>query len=163
MAIPRKDRYTRLAYLAGLIDGEGSFSCYRINIKGRQRTYGGITKSLVIHNTNKAMIETAAATMTEVIGVPVRWGKENRLTVTGKEVWYVWMSGGNQLRTLLPALIPYLVTKQKQAQLMLKLLERKPYSRVTQEEVDIVNEIRSLNDKARTTASLETNTLNIAA
>lgn len=163
MAIPRKDRFTRLAYLAGLIDGEGSFSCYRINIKGSQRTYGGITKNLMIHNTSKDMIETAAAIISEVINTPARWGKENRLTVTGKEVWYVWVSGGKQLRILLPVLIPYLVTKQRQATLMLKLLQRKPYSRVTDEEVAIVEQIRSLNGKARKTESVETNTLSMAA
>lgn len=149
MTIPRKDLSTRLAYLAGVIDGEGSFSCYRINYKGKNRTYGGITKNLMIHNTNKAMVEAAAETMTEVLKAPARWGKENRLTVTGKEVWYVWVSGGNQLRMLLPALIPYLITKKPQAELMLKLLQRKPYSRVTEEEEQIVLAIRKLNDKAR--------------
>lgn len=165
MLIPRKDWQYKLGYLAGILDGEGSFSCYVTKYKsnrlynGKRRQYGGITKNVMIHNTNKAIVETCRDIITEILGEPARFRKENRLTVTGKSVWYVWISGGNQLRKLLPVITPYLVGKRRQAELMLELLNRKKWSRVSDYEKDLALQIVMLNDKSRKPESVETNTL----
>lgn len=160
MLIPRKDWSSRLGYLAGILDGEGSFSCYERHHKGKNNHWtAGIQKNVMIHNTNKAIVEECRDIITEITGEPARFKKENRLTKTGKEVWYVWISGGKQLRNLLPVIIPHLVGKRQQAELMLTILNRVKYSRTTQEERDMVRKIRSLNDKSRPSKSLETNTL----
>lgn len=165
MPIPRKDWPSKLGYLAGVLDGEGSFSCYHIRYKsnrlygGKRRQYGGITKNVMVHNTNQSIVEACRDIISAIVGEPARFRKENRLTTTGKEVWYVWVSGGRQLRKLLPTITPYLVGKRRQAELMLRLLNRKPFSRTTPEELDIVRHIVHLNNKSRKPESLETNTL----
>lgn len=165
MLILRKDWQYKLGYLAGILDGEGSFSCYVIKYKsnrlygGKRRQYGGITKNVMIHNTNKLIVETCRDIITEIIGEPARFKKENRLTITGKEVWYVWLSGGEQLRKFLPVITPYLVGKRKQAELMAELLSRKKWSKTTDKEINLVSQIVMLNDKSRKPESAETNTL----
>ncbi len=165
MLIPRKDWQYKLGYLAGILDGEGSFSCYVTKYKsnklysGKQRQYGGITKNVMIHNTNLSIVETCRDIITDIIGEPARFRKENRLTTKGKSVWYVWISGGEQLRKLLPVIIPHLVGKRRQAELMLELLSRKKWSRVTDNEKDLVLQIVMLNDKSHKPESVETNTL----
>jgi hypothetical protein len=101
------------AYLAGIIDGEGC-----ISVGWRKGKY--ITPTLQITNTNKDLMEWLVRTCG---GTNYRKGADGRST--RKQCWY-WIAAGRVARDIIEAVRPYLIVKNKQADLILFHYENAP-------------------------------------
>lgn len=108
---------TDLAYLAGLIDGEGTVSCSVVkNAKG----FLALNKQLSIFNTNLTLISWITARF----GGTVHSRKRN---INWKEEHQVKWSA-NEAASLLTAILPYLVIKKEQAEIFIALHKTKSNS-----------------------------------
>ncbi len=114
---------TELAWLAGLIDGEGTIGVHRTNAKSQKHPY--LRPHFQIVNTDLRLLEKARSIMTAITGRP------HNLVVTNKggNGWKVGyrIASNTQISVmlLLPLLIPYLVGKREQAELVLEFAKRR--------------------------------------
>lgn len=95
------------AYLAGLIDGEGSI------VITRQRATG---PKLMLWNSNKPMIDWL---------VRHAGGTGYRQDRRGKQLCWLWNVSPSGIEPILIQLYPYLVAKRRQARVMLMYLEHR--------------------------------------
>lgn len=104
---------TEKAYLAGLIDGEGS-----IQARYRPGQHGGYDYSLTIANTDEAMIRW----------VEQRWGGRVYTyaprSPRHRQQW-TWRVHSNATVSALEDALPYLVTKREHAEVVLSLARSK--------------------------------------
>lgn len=102
------------AWTAGIIDGEGSVSLVLSRRPNRKRDTIGVRIRVV--NTDKEMTDLLQLTW----GGSVHVAKER--TSKHKRAYY-WDVGGNGMLRLLEAVKPYLITKEKRAELVIKYQE----------------------------------------
>ena len=138
---------TDLAYLAGILDGEGSISIHKHKDKNSQLGY---YYQLVINvaNTNEWLINW----------IHLNFGgniyKKRMLAKHYKQV-YLWSASSNQAKTLLELILPYLRLKKAQADIALQFQAKKhPRGSVKSEEEFVLEEaqrilIQSYNDCRR--------------
>lgn len=116
----------KLAYLAGIVDGEGCLCIYRVNPAKYNRYQNPCFRSILnISNTRKELfdwIENHFGNLNQ--------SKKHRRSIFKKnsthERWiYEWVVQGHRLVDICSQLLPYLVLKQRQAQLILEF--RKTY------------------------------------
>lgn len=134
----------RLAWLAGVIDGEGSLSMfwrdYHYVVKsgksiGRKVHHTGYEVKLQIDNTNPLLIESATDILNEILkDAPTKKAASawlhKRKTISGLTVWKIIVSGRTRLSVILPAIIPFLVGKKREAGLILHWFDTtKPFQR----------------------------------
>lgn len=115
---------TQIAYLAGIIDGEGSiyignFSCNPKNGTPYYQT------NMEVTNTDEALIDWLVNT----IG-----GRKSKYTskqtpINSRRDVYRWIVSGKDLTRLCHLLLPYLIIKKRQCEIMIKM--RKTYERLT--------------------------------
>ena len=109
-------------YLAGLIDGEGSFSLYPT------RNKASLNVSLTISNTDLRLLDWCK----NVTGVGSNIVQKQR--EGNRRMQYLWaVNARNDLRVLLPQVIPYLLGKAEQAKVVLSYCEQ----RASKAEIDI--------------------------
>jgi len=106
---------TDLAYLAGIIDGEGSiyignFSC---NPHTKLPYY---QTSMQVTNTDEALIRWLQETFGGLVN-----GKSKENTDRPRRTAFVWTATGERLTHLCELLMPYLICKKRQAEIMLKM------------------------------------------
>jgi hypothetical protein len=109
----------QLSYIAGIVDGEGSISVYQ-HKKRRGKEYLDYTYGLHVSvtNTYKPVVDwLQKKTGLGSIGSKLR-DKENYKTA------YTWVLQVNQIQPFLEALLPYLIIKHAQAELMLEFLTK---------------------------------------
>ena len=100
-----------LAYLAGIVDGEGTISVTSDKASGCLfATY------LSIANTSCKLLETIKKWVGAGCIQPKKGAKVYYKTC------YVYTLRGDTLRKLLPELVPFLVVKKEQAKLLIKLM-----------------------------------------
>lgn len=101
---------TQAAYMAGLVDGEGTIMLYR------RRQYAALR--LVVSNTNAAVLDWCATTM----GVgDVQWkhrGNEKHRAAG------MWSANSDAAEGIIAQMLPYLVIKRQQAELALDFRQR---------------------------------------
>lgn len=115
---------TQKAYIAGFFDGEGCLSYYKMKSKSSIRGWAFVGCAYMT-NTH---LETIIA-LKNMIGFGcVR--KRNVYSYTGnrKETWNISFSP-RQLKILLKAISPYLITKRQQAKIMLDYLNTLKWGR----------------------------------
>ncbi len=95
-----------LAYFAGIIDGEG---CFTLTRPSRQR-FGGLR--MQVGNTDPLLMQWIHNRFGGSLSL------EQRRQVQHRPVWR-WVAAAADLETLIPRLIPYLITKKRQAELTL--------------------------------------------
>lgn len=111
----------KLAYLAGIVDGEGCLCIYRVNPAKYNRYQNPCFRSsLTISNTRKELFNW----IEEHFG-NLNHSKKHRRSIFKKhsqhERWiYEWTVQGNRLVDLCNQLLPYLVLKKRQAELMIE-------------------------------------------
>jgi len=141
-----------LAYLAGVIDGEG---CISLERNGNRRLNGvtGLQAMVCVTNTNEALI-SYCLNIFRRIGVnpyiksqAVGYGKKARC----KTCYWLTTQGLTKTKKVLEAVLPYLIAKRAQAELVLEfiklrgdsqLAKGKPYGDA---EYGILTRIRALN------------------
>lgn len=99
---------TDWAYLAGLIDGEG---CIRNHVSG----HGHINGNLRVYQRAPEVLQWIVDTF-EVGYLRKR---------PNQELWVYHLQRRFQLKWLLEGVLPYLIVKRKQAELILELIESK--------------------------------------
>ena len=110
-----------LAWLGGIMDGEGSFSITRKRDKGKIFYYPDIS----IVNTDPIIIDQCAVTISSICGYHIEtkhscdFGTNNRRKT---KLWRIRILGFNRCSKFLPKIIPYLVGKKKQAELVLQFV-----------------------------------------
>lgn len=100
-----------LAYLAGIIDGEGSIGLEHLSpTKSRKKSY--YVCRLTVINTSKKLMERLVNTFN---------GSYNtRKKIEGRKLCYRWHVFGDDLEKALNLLFPYLDLKKPQAELVLE-------------------------------------------
>lgn len=138
---------SELGYLAGLIDGEGtitiSLNSKRTSIYQRTRL---LQPMVSICNTNHAIVDWLSIRLPFVIC-------KQRYDDSKKDTYALKLSG-YKIESLLRTVLPYLVAKKRQAELILEFLQSRTSSqrksKYSDREIEIVNEIRALNGKGKT-------------
>lgn len=131
-----------LAWLAGILDGEG-----HITILKRTSYY---VPSVGICNTNPVLINRVTEILdSEGIEYCVSL-QERRKQANSKPAWYVMSQGKPRVLKYLGIVMPFLVAKAPQAELVLKwsLFEGRRRN-LTEEDMDMVGQIRALNHRGR--------------
>jgi len=129
------------AYLAGLIDGEGTITVVK-EVKGTARP------TLVIVNTNKEVLQWVKDNLNQ--GNLYNKGHE-------KEGWkdrWAWSSRGKHIKPILENILPFLKIKHQQAKLVLEFIELRDFyaykiKGFAPEELEIVRQIYNLNKGRR--------------
>jgi len=108
-----------VAWLAGIIDGEGSFiSQY---VKNREKEITGISNLIKISNTNQPMMDRIQHIVYKITH------KKNKILkhsiVKGILCSTIQVSDQRSCRTLCRAILPHLTAKRKQAQLMIEYVD----------------------------------------
>lgn len=159
---------TTLAWLAALIDGEGSIlftkGSYSEAAMAKSPSLAKRSRlraSVAVSNTDYRLMEALKErTGIGAIYTHVRQPKENQ-----KKTAYTWRMNATELRVWLPRIAPWLVLKQEQATLLLEALDLKESMTVKAGEkwtidwnevklrqdrlVEIAEEISALNRKGR--------------
>lgn len=141
----------RLAFLAGLIEGEGTITIQTSN--KRKNGKHNLLPIVQIANSNVELIEFTVKTLQETGISPFVYWKQR----TGKSLApsaTVQISGYKRVVAFLRLITPYLISKRRQAEVVLAMCERRcdlpkntPY---TDADLLSVGEIRRLNTKPGT-------------
>lgn len=137
-------KIAELAWLAGMMDGEGCIGLYeytRTKIPRHRVIRGMVT----IVNTHKPTMETIADFYQE-LGVTYYW-RHNETRLGWKDSYFIVLQNRESIDILLTAISPYLVTKKKQAEICLQFVKREKYSRMTLSDSDLLARIKVLNKK----------------
>lgn len=137
------------AYMAGFLDGEGTiglYKCYRKEAKFGYRYQPMVTLS----NTNVAVLEY----LQEACGNG-RLIQQTNPAHPGHKDGYALRWSSNQIRHMLPQLLPYLRIKRRQAEFVLSYLSKatqgKKYAQERLDEVEgLYLEMQALNRKGVT-------------
>ena len=120
---------TDLAWLGGYMDGEGTIGLHRRSkITQRQphweRPY--ILPTFCVSNTDKRLVDHSAEIIEAIIGIRPSVVVCRKAGDGFKKMWRVSIVGQRRLSILLPSLIPYLISKRRQAELLLDFCIRRP-------------------------------------
>lgn len=145
---PQKHTQEQLAYLAGIIDGEGCFYTGRIK-QGRYGSGYQYHTVIKIDNTSEELIEWLKATFGG--GREYVWHK---LKNPNWKPIYVWYASGKMLEYICKSIYPYLIIKKKQCELMLQFRAtvKNRGSKVVEPEVlelrqSIIDQMHALNSR----------------
>ena len=112
------------AWLAGLIEGEGTINLSRSNRKTLRHPY--FRSCLHIANTNRMLLEKAKQIIAEISGAKATIVIANKIRPANHKIgWRLAVQAQRDLIKLLPLLIPYLVGKGEQAHLLLDFCKRR--------------------------------------
>ena len=111
----------KLAYLAGIVDGEGSICIYRVRPAKYNRYQNPSFRGVLnVSNTKKELFDWIESNFGNL-----NHSKKHRRSIFKKnsthERWiYEWVVQGHRLLDLCTQLFPYLVLKKRQAELMIE-------------------------------------------
>ncbi len=105
-----------VAWLAGIVDGEGSFIGQ--HVKNKEGMYTGISVNIKISNTCLPMLDRVQHVVYKITDVKKRILKHSE--VKGVRCSTIQVTNQRACKKLCEALIPHLTAKRKQAELMLK-------------------------------------------
>src|SRR5579885_581002 len=113
-----------LAYLAGVIDGEGTITLER---NGTRRLHGqmGFSPKVIVANTNHALLQRVVNVF-DALGVNPHIktqaaGSNNR----GRMMYWIVVAGLAKCGRILRPILPHLVAKDGQARIVLDFIERR--------------------------------------
>lgn len=132
-----------MAYIAGLIDGDGSISLHKVHRKAE--TSIGYTPAIQLSKSKPVLQQYLLSKFGGYALVVQR--------PTKNVIEYKWkLERSNQCKPFLQNITPYLIIKKQQAQKLLDYIEKNPFERgqkLTSDQLDMrnkyVNEIRELN------------------
>ena len=110
---------TERAYIAGIIDGEGTIGLTKHK---ERRTLRGWNYEpyIMVSNTSKSIMEY----LKEVTGIGYYWSKTYKNMNRGWKVPFAWQTGARrEIISLLEQILPYLVIKKRHAVLLLEYVK----------------------------------------
>ena len=108
---------TELSYIAGFLDGEGSLVVGKYPKGGRELSYRSF---MTVVNTYLPIVEWIQSRVGGKVMVQDPTGKNPYSKLT----CYVLTFSPGEIRRVIPRLLPYLIVKKKQAEVLLAFLER---------------------------------------
>src|ERR1700759_1740968 len=107
---------TQAAYMAGIMDGEGTFYIgnYSKNLKNGDKYF---QSRLVISNTDKGLIDW----IYEVFGGWTREYTPKQTPKNSRKKVYCWMATTDNLLHICTEILPYLVAKKRQCEILIEL------------------------------------------
>lgn len=113
---PKEYNQTDLAYLAGIIDGEGSiyignFSCNPITKVPYFQT------NIQVTNTDKKLIDW----LNETFGGLTNKRSQKQHDSRSRKQAYTWTASGDRLTHLCQLILPYIICKKRQVEIMLEM------------------------------------------
>jgi len=114
--IRKEYKISEIAYLAGIIDGEGSiyignFSCHPKTKVPYYQT------NIQVTNTDKPLIDW----LQYIFGGLVNKRTKKQHASNSRKQAYMWTASGERLTHLCELLLPFLICKRKQAEIMLEI------------------------------------------
>ena len=111
---------TEWAYLAGIVDGEGSIGLYTTRTKSEGKTIRGVRRVLTIANTDENLLAWLRSTFPEtneyVQAPDLDFGRKVPVT-------HIRWTRAGALRHLLLGILPYLIIKKEKAVRLLEHIE----------------------------------------
>jgi len=114
---------TDIAWLAGIVDGEGTISVHRSNAKRYKHPY--LVPVLQIANTDLRILEKARSVLTAITGNPHNLIVSNKGGNGCKRGYRIKVGTQHELVLVLPLLMPFLQGKAEQASITLDFCKRK--------------------------------------
>jgi hypothetical protein len=115
--VPQVFQPVHLAYLAGIVDGEG---CFYIGLIPKKEGDGYVSSHyrglLKIDNTDKRLLDWIDQVYSGTASAQTRTTSSRRFE---REV-FTWVATGDRLLDLCEQILPYLVIKKEQCELMIK-------------------------------------------
>jgi hypothetical protein len=111
---------TKLAWLAGILDGEGVIGFYEIPSNKKGITYQNHVR---IVNADPNIILECDAIISEIVGHRISHGRDLRKD-RPHVYWYISVNHQYDIIKLLSLVEPYMIGKKAQAHLLLELLRR---------------------------------------
>jgi hypothetical protein len=108
---------TELAYLAGLLDGEGTISVYCSDCKVKGFTYSRIRMMVKVYNSDLVMLNWIK---NKFGGLIYEVGKDRP---TNWKRGFAWQIGHKQAAQILRLCLPFLITKRRQAEIFITISE----------------------------------------
>lgn len=112
-----------IAWLAGIVDGEGTISICLCNRKNA--VHSKFKPCFQISNTNVALLRKASEIIESLCGLYPHWVLTNKRMLECKVAYRISMSSQGRLLMILPRLLPYLTAKHEQAELALDYCTRR--------------------------------------
>lgn len=111
---------TQIAYLAGIMDGEGTFFIgdYSGNRKNGDKHFQVVIK---ITSTDKCLIDWVL----NIFGGTYAFYKASKVSKKSRRDVHIWQATGDRLQHICELMIPYLIIKKKQAEILVEM--RKTY------------------------------------
>jgi len=120
MAVRRVPTETDYAYLAGILDGEGTITISRQTDRRKGRVYHCYSPHITISNTVRLMLDS----------IKNRFGGKivevNRRVEGHQKPGYILYFRKGEMLALLPKVIPYLTIKKRKAELLLEYMLSRP-------------------------------------
>lgn len=145
---------TKWSFLAGIFDGEGSFTCWRTSARARDykesgKVYDSFNVRIAIPNTSVPLMKWLVSYFGGSYYLKREANQKHKAS-------YEWRpTGANNTKAMLLGMLPYLVIKREQAVLGLEWVDLAYNSKDRREE--IFQKLKMLNQKGP--LSVETNTL----
>ena len=170
MVIPSKPKSTsklKYAYLAGFIDGEGSFTLQ--HYKDKKGHSKGVYAIIQLCNTNYEVMVFAKELMEKIARGKISFFCSETTSVQKKKIWRIKTKKKDYVRRILIRMCPLLIVKKRQAEIILKYLDKGMYAKVKNYGVDqalhpdiqwMISEIKRLNRCVKR-GCVTTNTQNI--
>lgn len=128
------------AYIAGIVDGEGSIGLWKHRQKLKDHDKVSIRPNVRIGMTDEEVIDYIA----ETVGTGSRTHKHKELENFDKQHIFALQSQ-NEVRDFLEQVKPYLRAKSDQAELLIEYCEnRNPHEPYTEEELNMVDELKEM-------------------
>lgn len=113
-----------LAYMAGIIDGEGSIYIGNFSSNPKTGTLHYQT-NMEVTNTDKGLIDWLISTF----GGRCNYYTAKQTPKNSRRAVYRWIASGERLTDICHKMLPYLVIKKRQAEIMIEM--RKTYERTS--------------------------------
>lgn len=136
---------TKLAWLAGLVDGEGCLHARHVQ-SNSGKTKNSIFVKLEIHSVSKNMID-AVCSILDDLGITYYRAQPKFQPMSKRPAIRVAVHHRGHLRTLLTALVPYLIVKKAEAELTLTFINRvsaERRHRLVDDDLVFVQELKAL-------------------
>jgi len=143
----------KLAYFAGLLDGEGSFQLYYYK---NNRGFPSFQSKMFIGNTDIKMIEWVHSNFGGYVFKVIR-GKNEKTPEKWKDL-FIWYKNLNQLEIpFLSSLLRLSITKKDRIELVIEYLKTKSSSskplkltpEIIQKRLDLIDKIKLLNKRGK--------------
>ena len=114
---------TSIAWLAGILDGEGwvGFNVRKRHHTGRGKVKPHILPWITVQSTTYELVEKCVIVCSSV-GIASTLGKPFRVTKANKPVWHWHLAGSKRVSALLPLVLPHLTCKRRNAENILAFI-----------------------------------------